>query len=292
MNFPAIPSDWIEIEWAPIFIEPIRGSGERMVAGLVGFANGSVVTLPAVSRETAAQLFGNHGAELAALIDDVLTDADACLTVDQDLRAWTPVFEGVEVGGLSKAKGRTAQEALQRALGSHSYLCALTGGWASDETSLKTDATVAARRHPTIRAIREIIDRRPHFKAFVNNTLPIRGASALRWRYDFYGERLAAAIKPFSGTSRGDNVIEQSIFQLSVLGKTRFSRDQRSLILIRPEDSGCGTSSSRKQIAARLNGIQRDCELAADLPGMWQRKPCSRADHRAGGGLSGIKRDA
>lgn len=128
MNFPAIPSDWIEIDGAPVFIEPILGSGERVVAGLVKFAHGSVVTLPAVSPATALQLFGSNGAQLAALIDEVLEDANVCLRSQPDLRTWTPLFEGVEVGGVSKAKGRTAQEALQRVLGNHSYLCALTGG--------------------------------------------------------------------------------------------------------------------------------------------------------------------
>ena len=262
MNFPAIPSDWIEIEWAPVFIEPILGSGERMVAGLVGIAHGSVVTLPAVSPATALQLFGSNGAQLAALIDEVLEDAYVCLRSQPDLRTWTPLFEGVEVGGVSKAKGRTPQEALKRVLGGHSYLCALTGGWADDEPSSKGDTTVADGASPTRRVLRELVDRRPHFKAFVNNALPIRGASALKWRYDFYGERLAAAIKSFSVTSRGDNAVEQSIFQLSVLGKTRFNRAQRSLILIRPEDSGCSTSARKKQMTARLNGIRRDCELA------------------------------
>lgn len=145
MNFPAIPSDWIEIEWAPVFSEPILGSGERMVAGLLGFADGSVVTLPAVSPTTARPLFGSNGAQLAALIDEVLADANACLRSQPDLQTWTLLFEGVEVGGVSKAKGRTAQEALQRVLGSHSYLCALTGGWASDEPGSKADATVTDR---------------------------------------------------------------------------------------------------------------------------------------------------
>lgn len=261
MNFPARPTDWVQVEWAPVFLEPITSSGERIVAGVVGLADRRPLTLPALDPGTARRRFGQRGRELAALIREVLDDASDCLEIKPDLNAWIPLIAGVEVGDISTTHGPTAQDALLRALESHSYLRALIEGQSTLGEPVVADSTAASQQSLSRQTLDTLLQRRPDFAQFVGNPLAVRGPQAPKWRYDFYGCRLAAQIKPFRIAAKEDAHIEKGILQLAILGKTDYARPLRSLILIRGDDDYTDAHTLR-QVTGRLKGIEQDCALS------------------------------
>lgn len=103
---------------APIYLEPIIGSGERITVAVVAFADDGRTIMPTVSREQFVLLYGEQsGGELYAAVDEVLRDFAEHLRTNVHLDfAWKAPIDGVFVGKPQRYAGASLGAVVEQAV--------------------------------------------------------------------------------------------------------------------------------------------------------------------------------
>lgn len=104
--------------WAPIYLEPIIGSGERITIAVVVFADDGRTIMPTVSREQFAFLYGEaSGDDLYAVAESVTRDFAEHLRTNVQLDfTWKAPIDGVLVGVPRHATGVSLHAVLEQAV--------------------------------------------------------------------------------------------------------------------------------------------------------------------------------
>lgn len=130
LSFPTLPTECYLS--APIYFEPMRGSGEWLtVAGIVKGNNESLVER-LISPEVAEALYGKQARNFIALIDMALHKISQQLT-DTDLSNIYFPMDGIKLGKICNTYADNARHALTQVATLHASLCKLSALSALDE---------------------------------------------------------------------------------------------------------------------------------------------------------------
>ncbi len=95
-----------EIWWAPVYVEPIAGSGERVIVAVVGVSSdGSAACLRTFNPRTASAFFGESASYGNMLIGTVVEELDRFAKTNVGFENWSPPFGGVHLGQSTTARG-------------------------------------------------------------------------------------------------------------------------------------------------------------------------------------------
>ncbi len=132
LSFPALPVGYYST--APIYFEPMRGSGEWItVAGIVKNNNESLVKR-LISPEIAQALYGTkQGSSFIALIDMALSKLNQQSLADIDLSDVKFSVDGMKVGSVIDTYADNLNHALQQVATLHASLCKLSALSALDD---------------------------------------------------------------------------------------------------------------------------------------------------------------
>ena len=130
MAFPS-REDFVEVLIAPLFIEPMDDSGERLCAGVVAHAGG-------VTRRTGADhllryqcVYGSAVATLSLVADLALRSLEAHIDTvggsEAELGTWNPPASGISLGFVRLTTSRSLDAALAGALAEHAAAVAIEG---------------------------------------------------------------------------------------------------------------------------------------------------------------------
>lgn len=119
-DFPTLPG--FQAVWAPVYLEPIPGSGERVVcAVVVQGADGSVATHNVFDTVRLAPQ-AERLSDLRAIGDRVCESMESHLRAGGKIHTWAPPFSRVSAGSERAALGDHIWGLLQRSLDSSSSL--------------------------------------------------------------------------------------------------------------------------------------------------------------------------
>lgn len=108
----------ITARWMPIQIEPITHSGERItvaVAVVTELPNDCPQVVNTLDLEALIEVFGQFGEHLYGLSQSVIADLQTWLTTGKSLEDWTPPFNGVYAGRVTKTKNISVNAILNSA---------------------------------------------------------------------------------------------------------------------------------------------------------------------------------
>lgn len=104
--------DAVQGEWAPIYIEPIVGSGERICIGVVAVNGGASLVVPVVSLERLECIYGKgvDAILLASRVAVEYTREALGKQGAQALKTWKAPMDGLYIGATVRAEGNTLEE--------------------------------------------------------------------------------------------------------------------------------------------------------------------------------------
>jgi hypothetical protein len=153
MNFPAFDSSRFpprpahRFATAPIYLEPMVGSGERLcvLAAVQGESGADAAAM--ISLDMAECLYGAQAKSLMGFIEILRADLQRHFAAGLPLAGWVPILEGARLGAVVEARADDVPMAVRLVARSHASLCHLAalGGVDADEpaTSVRDEALKA-----------------------------------------------------------------------------------------------------------------------------------------------------
>lgn len=171
-------------DWKPIYWEPVEGTGERLMAGVVLRFNGEWAAQRMLRDDVLDSLYGKAAANPRRLIDEAL---NLCLSVvraagDQGLEALSTPVMGLHPGGLRTTDAFSVGDALRQAVLLHASLAQLDGWDELEESDTPAPEEVNKRFATEVRDA--VISARPELaRNFNRQAVLFQGGLPVRFGY-------------------------------------------------------------------------------------------------------------
>lgn len=104
------------MNWAPVLMEPILGSGERIAIAIVGrLADGTARVLPLLNDTFLSRVARAEAGEVREVVHMVMESLAVHIDHSASLSDWSPPLEGVFLGEVREAYSDDLEETLSRA---------------------------------------------------------------------------------------------------------------------------------------------------------------------------------
>lgn len=126
----------VEGEWAPVYIEPIVGSGERLCIGVAAANSGDVIVVPVPGVKRLSCLYGEPAKALVAAAEVALEDLRKALSQKgrEALRTWTSPMDGVFIGSPRECAGSSLEQIARTGMDASASLAGRSEEEDEDET--------------------------------------------------------------------------------------------------------------------------------------------------------------
>lgn len=171
-------------DWKPIYWEPVQGTGERLMAGVVLRFNGEWAAQRMLRDDVLESLYGKAAGNPRRLIDEAL---NLCLSVvraagDQGLEALSTPVMGLHPGNLRTTDALSVGDALRQAVLLHASLAQLDGWDELEESDTPAPEEVNKRFATEVRDA--VINVRPELaRNFNRQAVLFEGGLPVRFGY-------------------------------------------------------------------------------------------------------------
>ena len=246
MNFPKLPE--VKATWAPIYLEPIMQSGERITVGIAGVTStGEVQVMPTLNQEKLRCAFGESGVSILDAATICLDEFSDYLKDFSSLEGWEAPLGGVSLGHARKAAGNSLHEILSMA-------SQLTASFSSLQLASESLTSVEqlGREDRWPKQIKEAVTLvAPDLEVNFNKNYNLVPGGA-QTKYDYWGEKYIAnfgrIMAPHSSLKDG----RAKLWNLARLREAYpfpSNNNKYELLLWRPpENSPAHTEKSMKQV--------------------------------------------
>jgi hypothetical protein len=188
LSFPP-RRDAVSGHWAPIYIEPMVGSGERLTIGVAVTSSSGVLVVPVLGLTRMKCVYGDENDALIYAASTALDGLRQSLSAagEDGLRRWRSPFEGILMGEIRRGAGQSMEDIARTGM----MLCSSLVEKLSelDETELPHEAISEGRLEKLVRD--QVIRNKPALvEAFGRNFRAQQNARAAR--INFVGQRIAA----------------------------------------------------------------------------------------------------
>jgi len=257
LHFPALPAH--QYLTAPIYIEPMIGSGERLtIAGAVSNKKETLIE-KLILPDLAEAMYGKQGKNILGLADLIIQDLQEHLKTG-NLPDWQPCFEGAYLGTVSNARADNPRHALSQIARLHSSLCKLSALKALDEDEpeepIMKDNTLSAwvKQVQQLAATRSP-DWRPCFN--IKENLAQGDLVTLHFAYDTFAANIGL-ITPVQLSSR-INDAKIKLWNLDHLPKTY--REKRLILGIPREDAPeMADDRVKNKVLGKIEALQEEAQ--------------------------------
>lgn len=244
VHFPAVPS--VSGYWAPVYLEPMHGSGERLTAVVAcKTEDGQLGVELAVRSRVLKCMYGDHGDRvfgMARLIRDSLQEHFA---IGGAFDNWLPPTRNCYMGPVRIALGDSVENILTKA----AKLTASTSGVELDVAETPEIESAAPDVDQWLEQIRGVVNsRQPGLAGRFNQDVRLTQAS-MATRIGFLGDRIAAnfdALVPGPNFSGKRSRSKARMLDLQILrDATLLPRQSYELMLWVPPKEGVPMFSER-----------------------------------------------
>lgn len=187
--FPPPPA--LQARWAPLYIEPMHGSGERIVVAIAAVDDRGAFCVHATLTERVLRcMYGDQAETLNGLIDLSLDVLQSYLATGGALESWLPPFRSCHLGKCRSAMGSDLEQVARSGAVLTSSLAAKLADYSVEQSSETAGTGLDVERW--VQQIRErVCAQRPQLDARFNGEILARtGASPTRIGY--LGANIAA----------------------------------------------------------------------------------------------------
>ena len=113
----------VSVTWAPVLLEPVIGSGERLtVAAAAIDTTGNARCVRALRPDVVRAVFGDRASYFGDIVDLIVESLESWLRQVSDFAGWVPPLEGVSLGSVGECLVEDVDVALGRGLPLVSFL--------------------------------------------------------------------------------------------------------------------------------------------------------------------------
>lgn len=263
--------------WAPLYMEPLVGSGEKICIGVAAADNNTAVVRIVDGLERFESVFGSPARAFSWAANLAILDAQHAIAQGglQALTEWARGIDGLSVGEHRTGAGTNLSDVAEIALQQSSALIGADGELSvrEDVASYKEEST--GRLDAQVRRL--VVSRRPLLRENFSRSFPLSQSSRLL-RFGYVGKRIIANFAQLN--ARSTNVVSQHVdkakarlwdlHQLNegVLSDSfhfRNSQMTHELLVHRPSDASLqSTGDNPKRLRVALKDAEEELEAEAD----------------------------
>ena len=210
-----------KVSWAPVYFEPLPGSGERFTIAVCVIPEGrEPECIPSLQPSTVNKVFPEDRSFLRDAVEMVRESLQAYVRETNSFQGWRPPFDGVELGTPASGKTRNTSEFLDAAL--H-----LTSALYRPELQAKTTSKPKkANWTSSVRSL--LIERDERMKPLVDARICLANID-LPSVFSFLSHSYAANLVSFAGR------LQETMREARAKAWSLDQLDQAPSILFRPE---------------------------------------------------------
>lgn len=246
-------------QWRPLFWEPVAGTGERLMVGLVYQYSNQWKTSRILRDDVLSSLYGSSSAGARKLIDFGLTMFQASAAAEESLEQLGITLAGLHAGDLRHTAVASEPELLRVAALLYSSLAHIDKLDEEEAADTPTNSDVSRRFTTEIREL--VTARHPALARNFSRTLQIVNGGR-ETRFGYAGDRLLAQFSVLFPLRAGASINDARarLFTLEQ-GNLRAGLDQVALISSTPrEDDPLLGESQRKRNRTMQDEIRVEAE--------------------------------
>jgi len=255
-------NDRTAASWLPVFWEPVEGSGERLMAGVVGW-HGDLWQARRVLRDDVIEsLYGEKADGAIKLIDRALA-ASLVVAERAGLEALRKPMMGLSPGTVRHTSARNFLEIMRQAALLYSSLTSQDAVEAADEAPNQRAEEGNRRFDAEVRSIVSAI--RPDFRDFMNKRAPVADGG-LPVKFGFLSPNLAvqfAVLHPVRQSS-SMTTARSKLFELQRVKLINSVAKSALVMAVPPSDAAVFHEVQRRGMASIREEIQREA-MAVDV---------------------------
>lgn len=184
-TFPELPA--YRARWAPVYLEPITGSGERITAAVAAIDEQGAWDVRSAIHERALRcFFGGRAEALAGIVAACVDNLSEHLERTHEIESWPAPLAGLALGPVSQTYANDMESVLRMALNDTAFLSGLPPV-DMDETATVEEVPSPDLLSSEVKSI--VTDLRPELRNFFKRKLTI-GNRKFGKVYDYLGNRL------------------------------------------------------------------------------------------------------
>ncbi|EJG5313188.1 hypothetical protein NAD00_004745, partial [Salmonella enterica] len=127
-----------EAIWAPVYLEPMMGSGEKFTVIIAAYAkDGTVRVCSAMRPHVVKAMYGNKHSQFNSIIDLLIESLETHLKSKGEFQGWVPPFISAQLGSVSRAQSSDMTGVLRQAIQLTASLSSLDFFSSEDENDEK-----------------------------------------------------------------------------------------------------------------------------------------------------------
>lgn len=252
-------------DWKPIFWEPVEGTGERLMAGVVLRFNGEWAVQRMLRDDVLESLYGKAAANPRRLIDEAL---NLCLSIvraagDRGLEALSNPIMGLHPGNLRSTDALSAGDALRQAVLLHASLAQLDGWDELEESDVPAPEEVNKRFATEVRDA--VISVRPELARNFNR-LAVLFQGGIPVRFGYLSDRAVLHFSVLHPVRQAASVRDARARLWELSRAKAFADLQRAaLITAVPRDNEITLGEKQRQaLRANRNEVEQEAD-AVDM---------------------------
>lgn len=256
--FPPAPAH--RFQSAPVFIEPMLGSGERLCVLCAVQGDTGWDAAPLLAPEMAECLYGAQAPGLLGYIEILRVDLARHLAAAHPLDEWRPTLQGAFLGDCAASDADSPADAVGQVAALHASFCSLSalGHAESAEPEARDDGALKAwvRQAQTLAAEHD-----PSVAAFFDARIPLAGGDSVTVHYARGGYALNLGLLVPTRLGPRSNDAKIKMWNLEHLpGDFRL----RSIVLGIPRDDAPDMAESRVRIRVheRVSALNQQAQAS------------------------------
>lgn len=233
MSAPKYPS--FRADWAPVYFEPIMGSGEKFTIVIAAFSpDGIVRVCNAIRPHVVKAMYGNKHNHFNSLIEMIMSSLESHLLNHLSFDGWVSPISGAEIGNVTSAQSSDMTGVLRQAVQLSASLSSLDFFSSEDENDERysSENTWANQLKATV------INERPSFEQYFNREFRVDG-QARAAKIFYLSTKIAVntdRLIPTNLSAHLDRNKARILDLLSVKDHDIFERNCFEFIVYRPQE--------------------------------------------------------
>ncbi|WP_417312396.1 hypothetical protein [Ectopseudomonas khazarica] len=261
-QFPTLPE--LTASWAPIRMEPIPGSGEKLTVAIALEMGNTQKVISAIPHDVAQAIFGRQGDSMLGLIATASTHLRNHFAHGGHLQNWRSPLSGIYVGDLEEGQGDTVEEILEQAMRSTACLSAMT-------LEFQARQSLDEPRNALITKVRQSMKEiAPQLEKYFKKDVPITIRNKqVKLHCDYFSQNLAINISSMGPGNRLGQQFESLTSRICRLQQLRsheglFKENQTTEVIVQiPDDTILEDMAQREP--KRIQDFRDRLLMAEDL---------------------------
>ncbi|HDS8563014.1 TPA: hypothetical protein QHU73_003375 [Klebsiella pneumoniae] len=240
----APPAPSYEAVWAPVYLEPMMGSGEKFTVIIAAYAkDGSVRVCSTMRPHVVKAMYGNKHSQFNSIIELLIESLETHLKANKEFKGWIPPLVSAQLGSVSLAQSSDMTGVLRQAIQLTASLSSLDFFSSEDEN----DERYSSENTWSNQLKAKIISDHPSFEQYFNREFKVDGEA--RAAKIFYLSNNVAIntdrLIPTNLSTHLDRNKARVLDLLSVKDHDIFERKVFELLVYRPQNDDPTYSKSQ-----------------------------------------------